>query len=449
MNASELCLHFQKLGFETYWVGGAVRDMVMGHEISDVDFTTQAKPEEIKRILAKAGLRFFDVGEKFGTIGTILPEGKVEITTFRSESEYKDSRHPKKVKFELDVLKDLQRRDFTVNALLFDPANGEVIDHVGGLADIKRKELKFVGEANKRIKEDPLRLLRAVRFAAKLNFKIANLSVVKKNATLIKKTSAERIKEELDKIFGDPNYLAGILLLDATGLLKVLFPEVDNLKKVKQTKLFHAEGSAFQHTTLALEFAKDYDLDLRYAVFLHDIGKVSTGKKVMRNGRLHMSFLGHAQKGAAMFLKISKRLRFSAKQTSKIHYLIFHHMDLLHLERIYKKTLIKWARKPYFTDLIRLRIADSLGAVMTDEKGKAIKKDMTDWWKLIKFAEKVSTFEKISLATGDDVMKILKLKPGPKVGKILSGLKEKQIAGKIKNREQALLYVKSLDNKTN
>lgn len=445
-SAAELCAFFISKGFETYFVGGAVRDMLLQKkEVTEVDLATSATPPQIKELLKELKLPIYTIGEEFGTIGAILETGNIEITTFRTEGKYRDSRRPSKVSYQEFPEVDAERRDFTINAMYFNPVTHKLLDFFGGQKDLKSKKVKFVGKAEKRIKEDPLRLLRAVRFATNLNFVLSDIKVIKKYSHLIKKISAERIKNELDKIFSDKNYLRGFELLDKTNLLKQILPEVDNLKKQKQSKNVHAEGNVFIHTFLVLSNMQNYDLNLRYAGLFHDLGKLGTAKKTKLQGRAHTSFIGHEKLGAEKFDKIAKRLRFSREQADKVRALIADHMKLLRPSKVNKKTLIKWAQMPHFKDLIRLRIADSKGGWKTDESGKRIKKDYKEWEDLLKFEHKVKTVTRKTLLNGNDVMRILKIKQSPRVGKILSLLKEKQFLGVIKNKLDAEKYLKSLD----
>jgi tRNA nucleotidyltransferase (CCA-adding enzyme) len=445
--ANEICKEFQKRGFICYWVGGAVRDMLLDKENFDIDLATSATPPQVKNLLKKKGFKIYEVGEKFGTIGAVTKHGEIEITTFRTESAYSDKRHPDKVKFAGTAAEDSGRRDFTINALYYDPIAKKILDYHKGQQDLEEKQIRFIGSAEKRIKEDPLRLLRAVRFAANLDFKIAakDLAAIKKNVKLISKISAERIKNELDKIFSDHNFVQGVLLLDKIGLLKELFPEVDNLKRVKQSKDYHAEGSAFNHSINALRHAKDFDLTLRYAALLHDTGKKFTAKKEIRKGREHVSFHGHAQKSAELFNSIAKRLRFPRRQHKKIHWLLTHHMDLLQPELVTEKTLVKWAKNPDFGDLIRLRAADSMGGIETDPLGKVKAKDNSALKKLYSKWQKFRELSQKNFVTGNDVMKELKIKPGKHVGYVLDRIKREQIFGRIKNKKDALKFIKRVD----
>ncbi len=447
--ANEISLEFQKRGFSALWVGGAVRDMLLGKPTGDIDIATDAFPVEIKKVLTELGIKYFNVGEKFGTIGAITKHGNIEITTFRTESGYTDSRHPDKVDYALTALEDSERRDFTINALYYDPQNKEVLDYHDGLKDLMSKTLRFVGKAEDRIKEDPLRLLRAVRFAANLNFKIApkDLEAIQKHAKEINKTSGQRIKIELDKIFSSDNFIQGVLLLDKTNLLKHIFPEVDNSKSVVQSADYHAEGNVFNHTVNALRNTKKYSLTLRYAVFLHDTGKRFTAKKTERKGRDHVSFHGHASKGAEIFSEIAKRIPFTRQEKKEIHWLIKHHMDLINFDEVSEKTLVKWAKNDAVGDLIKLRMADSMGGTMTDGMGKVIPKDLTPLKKLFTKWQRLNKLAKLDLVSGEDVMRELKIKPGKHVGFVLERVKREQIFGRIKNRNEALRYLKNISHK--
>ncbi len=449
----EICKKFQKHGFKAYLVGGAVRDMLLQKSNFDFDLATSATPQETKRLLRRMHLKFYELGEKFGTIGVSTgssQDSKIEITTFRKESNYADSRHPKKVSFITSAKTDVQRRDLSINALLYDPLSGTIIDYVNGLKDIKEKKIAFIGSAIKRIKEDPLRMLRAVRLAVQLDFEIkANASsALKKQAWLINKIPAERIKFELDKIFSGANFVRAFELLDKLGLLKVLLPEVDNLKRVKQSKDFHAEGNAFVHTTKVLEFAagrNEYnDLAMRYALLFHDLGKYGTAKNQPRSGRAHISFHGHSIKSAEIFLAIARRLKFTRRQKEKIYFLIKHHMDLLHIEPLKPKTLVKWAKNKDFLALIDLRIADSSGSFATDKRNRIIQRDLSGYKKLKNRWQKLNALSSRNLITGDEVIKLARLKAGPRIGNLLNEIKGQQLLGKIKNAQQARKYLQRM-----
>jgi tRNA nucleotidyltransferase/poly(A) polymerase len=447
--ARRILTEIRKRGYEANFVGGSVRDMLLGRDLKDIDLNTSAKTEKIKGILKQLGLPFFDLGEKFGTIGTLVKGGKVELTTYRSENSYSDFRHPDRVNFIDSLEEDLRRRDFTINALIYDPESRTVTDYVGGLTDLKAKRIVFIGEASVRIKEDPLRMLRAIRFATVLRFKIdvEALAAIKKHAKLIKKISGERIKEELDKVFSDQNYLHGFDLLDKSNLLKYILPEVDNLKKVVQSNDVHAEGNAFVHSRKVLSFMKNETLKLKFAGLFHDIGKYGTASRRMVDGRKRISFFGHAQKGEKMFQDIAKRYHFTRKERESISFLIKHHMDILHPEALSQKTIIKWAKKPYFEELIKLRIADTRASFMTDKEGKMIRKNFSSLYNLLEFGKEVQRVNSKKILSGDEVMMITGLKQGIEVGTLLFKLEEMQLNGKIKNKLDAKKFLKSLDKR--
>jgi len=439
----KICALLQKQGYPTYIVGGAVRDMFLGIENYDVDIATAATPLVVKKILSKK-FKIYTAGEKFGTIGLVTKKGNIEITTFRKEGIYQDFRRPSLVSFTSSAEADSKRRDFTINAMYYDPQNKQFLDWHNGLSDLKKKEVRFVGSAEKRIKEDPLRMLRAVRFATKLGFKInkKDFAVIQKHSKLIHKTSKQRIKEEFDRILMDKNFVRGLELLDQTLLLKEIFPAVDNLKRVKQSKDFHAEGNVFKHTLLAMNFADDFDLTMRYALLFHDLGKVSTAQAKKLVGREHISFYGHAHAGALIFEGISKDVPFSKEEKNKISYLIKHHMDLLRNMQFSLKLLVKWAQNKDLGDLIRLRIADSKASLRTDESGRLVKKDFSEYTKMFKIWSKVRAAWQLDLISGLKVQKILKIKPGPRVGFIIREIKARQVEGSIKNKRDAEKYLR-------
>lgn len=433
-----------------YWVGGAVRDRMLGRNIADIDCATDARPSQTLSVLKEMNLPSYKAGEKFGTIGVAAEPGKIEITTFRTESRYKDFRRPSKVSFVSDPELDATRRDFTVNAMFYDPLTGQIMDFYGGAKDLASRKLNFVGNADQRIKQDPLRMLRAARLSCQLNFAVSAKArgAIAKNSPLIKKISWQRIKDEMDKLLQTENYMDGIHFLDATGLLKHIFPEVDNLKKVKQSKDFHSEGNAFKHTMLCMENAAGCGVDLKYAVLLHDIGKADTASPGRRNGRPHISFRGHGQSGEKLFAGIAARYPFSSRERNKISYLIGHHMDLLRLDLINSKTLVKWAKNDDFGDLIRLRMIDTAGSIMAADKQGLRKRENKAHAQLLKEWTKLNAGKKRSLVSGDDVKKLLQIKTGPRVGYVLDEIKRLQILGKIKTKQQAKKYLFSLTKKT-
>lgn len=479
--AAKLSAALQLRGYAAYWVGGAVRDMFLGRNIDDIDIATSARPAQIKKVVAELGMKFITIGEKFGTIAVIfknktaqnkITQNKtIQITSFRSERGYSDSRHPDKVKF-LDVkniIADASRRDFTVNALYYNPKTKNILDYFGGGKDLKAKRLKFIGSAAARIKEDPLRMMRAARFANTLGFSIGkkDAEAIRKKAKRITSVSGERIKSELDKIVFSANASAGISLLDNLGLLKIILPEFERLKQVKQSSDYHAEGNVFIHSLRAFSHAADVrkkmphknsfktphknslffnseELAFCYAVLFHDLGKYGTAHPVIRAGRKHISFHGHGSNSAKIFKGISQRLRFSAADSKRISYLIQHHMDLRHAAEIKGKAMVSFIQNPHTEDLLRLRFADYGGAIRTDAKGKIIKTDLSE---LRAFARRFYAYKKRAakpFIKGDDVKSICGLRQGQVIGRILKQMLFYQAAGRVKNRREAISELKKL-----
>ena len=438
--AFEVVKKLRKAGFETYIAGGAVRDALLKRKIQDIDIATAARPAQVKKLFAKT----IPTGEKHGTITVRLNDTNYEVTTFRSESAYEGHRRPKAVKFIASGEKDAQRRDFTINALFFDLQAGEIIDYAEGINDLKRRQIRLVGNPDARLKEDALRLARAVRFATILNFKLEREArgAIERNAKLITKISAERVKQELDKIIMSDKPSVGIGLLDVVGLLKYILPELKACQDVTQPSDTHSEGDVYAHSLLALENSpQDADLPTRYAILFHDVGKPQT--RSVKNGKI--IFYGHNETGAEIAKKICKRLKFSGAESDKIAWLVKNHMVLFEIDKMKLSTRRKWALTPYFADLLRLNTADSAAGLRPS--GKAFNNS-----KILKLGQAALKEIKLTpslskpIVSGNDVMKILKIKPGPQVGKILKHLEEKKLANKIKTKDEALKYLKRKRN---
>ena len=451
-SAARVILRLKKINPETYWVGGAVRNMLLGIDFTDIDVATAMLPDAVKKFLIKEQLPVYTVGEKFGTIGTIVLGIRIEITTFRAESDYADYRHPSTLLF-IDgpdaLSKDLGRRDFTINALAYDYKKKEIIDLFDGLTDISAKIIRFVGNPKVRISEDPLRMMRAVRIATQLGFVIEEQAIraIKGNAKLIHTISRERIKQELDLIMKSDQFVKGLTLLISVGLMQELLPEFVRLKKVTQFKNFHAEGDVLTHTLLVLDNLGNTNYLLRYAALFHDIGKFGTAKKTMRNGRPHVSFINHPQVGVDIFKNIAKRLTFSNQEKTYISHLILHHMDAFQISQFKPTTYAKWITNPHAKDLIELHIADILGSKVTDSKGKAVASNPEAFYTLIKELPYIQKELAKKLLKGNDVIRILNIDSGPLVGKILQKVNTAKAAGLIKNKKEAIAYIKKLDTR--
>ncbi|OGE79341.1 MAG: hypothetical protein A2751_05035 [Candidatus Doudnabacteria bacterium RIFCSPHIGHO2_01_FULL_46_14] len=426
----------RKAGYETYIAGGAVRDALLKRKINDIDIATAATPVQVKMLFAKT----IPTGEKHGTMTVRLGRMGFEITTFRSESPYADSRRPRSVKFIASAEKDAKRRDFTLNALFYDPNTSEIIDFVDGITDLRRGRIRMVGNAEARLKEDALRLMRAVRLATVLNLEIERetRNAITKNAGRIKKISAERVKQELDKIILSGRPSAGVGLLDATRLLEYILPELKECQNITQPKKHHGEGDVYTHSLLALdEVNEDFDLTTRYAVLFHDLGKAKT--REVKKGKT--TFYNHPEVGADTVSKICRRLKFSKVEEDKIAWLVRYHMVPNDFVQMKLATRRKWALNPYFRDLLLVHWADAAASLGLDGRGDTNPTGYREGYKILKEIEKFPALA-MPILSGNEVMKTLKIKPGVLVGKILKQLEEKKLAGKIKTKKSALRYLK-------
>lgn len=420
---------FKKAGFYIFIVGGAIRDLLMEREVSDWDFTTDAKPEEILKIVNNG---FYD--NKFGTVGIETKLGIFEITTMRKEGVYRDFRHPLDVSWTNKIEEDLARRDFTINAI----ALGEtIVDPYGGSGDIKRSLIKAVGDPNKRFKEDALRLMRAIRIATELGFQIDDqtFQAILKNASLIKEIANERIRDEFFKILASANAYNGIIKLRETGILQIILPEVEACFGIVQKGPKHDRVYDIgEHSLLALRFTASSNPLTRLAALLHDIGKVKT-VRTEEDG--NVTFYNHDVEGGKLVLEIAKRFNLSKKETDKLYRLVRWHLFTVDerqtdsaIRRFIKNTGIE-----NIDDMLSLRIGDRLGGGTQ----KAVS------WRMEKFQERIKQVLKKPFSisdlkvNGNDVMEVLKIKPSPKVGEILQKLFEEVLEDSSKNNREILL----------
>lgn len=425
---------FKGKKFEIYLVGGCVRGLLLKHKVEDWDFTTNATPEEILKLFPKA---FYD--NKFGTVGIPLKNKKVaEVTTYRTEQGYSDRRHPEKVSWGKTIEEDLARRDFTINAIAYDIDGKKLIDLYKGEEDLKEKIIRAVGDPSKRFKEDALRLLRAIRIATQLQFEIEpkTWSELKKDSSLLSEISNERIKDELMKILGSEHPYEGIILLKESNLLEQILPELLKGIGVEQARPGrHHTEDVFTHNVLSLKFCTSVDPLVRFATLIHDIGKPKVAKKD-KDG--HIIFHNHEIVGAKIAWEICERLRFSKKEKERVVNLIRWHMFTVdeHITDAAVRRFIRRVGVENVKDMMDLRVGDRLGGgTQTAES-----------WRLKKFKERVAgelapkSFSMNDLAIdGNDVMKVLNLKPGPKVGEILIRLFEEVDEDLSKNKKEYLL----------
>src|SRR3989344_8594560 len=323
---------FNDAGFQAFWVGGGVRGMLLKRPSDDLDIATDATPLQTDKLLAKAKIKTRPVGKKFGTILAIVYKLPFEITTFRSERDYKDKRHPNQVQFIKDYLQDAKRRDFTVNAMYFNPIEKFLYDPTGGKDDLRRGLLRLDGNPKQRIDEDALRMRRGVRLSLELGMRLedSSFAAMRTRVKFIQEISGERVKAELDKILSHSKRSEGLRLLDDVGLLQYIIPEFEKLKRTEhKAGTFHLEGSIFNHTMKAVEILKTNDLDVVYAVLFHDLGKVIKPIQVPNDNPKgwRWSFRGHVQLSGQLFTKFADKYRFSRQSKKRILDLIARHED--------------------------------------------------------------------------------------------------------------------------
>lgn len=426
--ARRIAQRLRERGYIAYFAGGCVRDMARGLPPKDYDIATSARPEEVQAIFP----RTYAVGAHFGVVVVVENGMNFEVATFRSDDAYIDGRRPSAVHFSSPE-EDAQRRDFTINGMFFDPARDEIIDFVGGKEDLERNLVRAIGEPTRRFAEDRLRLLRAVRFATVLEFEIeANTwEALVANADWIMQISAERIRDELVKILGSPQRVRGWDLLDRSGLLRAVLPEVEAMKGCDQPPQFHPEGDVFTHTRIMLEMLPpNASLPLVWSVILHDVAKPVTAS-VDETGRIR--FNGHDRIGAEMTEQIMTRLRFSRAEIDATKEMVAQHMVFKDVPNMRTAKLKRFMARPTFEDELELHRVDCASShAMLD-----------NYEFLLKQREEFANEPIIPppLVRGDDLI-AMGLKPGPKFGEILDEVETRQLEGALRNREEALEWVK-------
>ena len=427
--ALDIVRRLQRAGFPAFWVGGCVRDFLLGREPIDYDIATSALPEQVERLFQ----RTIPVGRKFGVMVVLKGGRQFQVATFRAEADYQDGRHPEQVAFG-DAKADARRRDFTVNGLFYDPVRKESHDWVGGEADLRARIIRTIGAPEERFAEDHLRLLRAVRFAAQLDFSIeaGTLAAVKANAAKIKAISAERVREELLKLFRPPHASRGLDLLRESGLLAQVLPEIAATVACEQSPDFHPEGTVFNHLRLMLQhLPPDADPSLPWAVLLHDVAKPVTASTDPKTGSRH--FYGHEKIGADMAAEILDRLRFPRRQIDEIVQAVRSHMQFKDALEMRKSTLRRLLMRPTFPLELALHRLDCLGS-----HGRL---DVYDF--LVAQGRELETQPQIRppLLKGDDLI-ALGMQPGPALGALLAEIREQQLQDELKTRAEARKWAK-------
>jgi len=425
--ATSIVRSLREAGYVAYFTGGCVRDLLLARRPKDFDVATSAPPDVLLKIFPRAGL----VGAHFGVVLVQQGGEQIEVATFRSDLEYRDGRHPESVAFETDPKQDVLRRDFTINALLLDPLSGEVLDFVDGRTDLAAKRIRAIGDPERRFREDHLRLLRAVRFAAGLRFEIepGTFAAIRDLAPLIHSVSAERVRDEIARILTEGSPRRGFELLDSTGLLRKVLPEVAALHGVAQPPEFHPEGDVWTHTMIMLEGLQQPSISLALGVLLHDIGKPATYRVAER-----IRFDGHVEKGIEIAHALLTRLRFPNQVIEIVEALIGNHMKFMEVPRMRESTLKRFMRQPDFEEHMELHRLDCLSSHGGLDNYEFIRRKQAE--------VPPRDLKPAPLVTGRDLI-AAGYKPGPMFGIVLSEIEDAQLEGRISTADEALEMAKA------
>ena len=416
----------KKAGFLAYFAGGCVRDLIMRKKPKDYDIATTAAPDEVEKLFSKC----VPVGKQFGVMIVILEDVHFEVAAFRSEGSYRDGRHPEQVTFTTPE-EDAKRRDFTVNGIFYDPLKRQIIDFVGGREDIRRKEIRTIGDPEARFHEDRLRLLRAIRFSTNLGFKIEAETwlAIKRLRKEIHSVSQERVRDELVKMFTRPNAGHGLELLSESGLLAEVLPEIEAMKGVRQPPEFHPEGDVFVHTKMLLDQLKEPSSILAFGALFHDVGKPSTYSE--EGGRIR--FYNHAHIGAEMTQEILTRLRFSNKEIDRVVSCVENHMKFANVKEMRLGKLKQFVARDNFQTELELHRIDCLACHGQLELYHFLKHKLKEF--------KKEELKPSRLLTGDDLIR-LGITPGPVMKEILGEAYALQLEGKLKSKSDAFNWAK-------
>jgi poly(A) polymerase len=441
--AASIVKTLRQHGFEAYLVGGCVRDLLLGREPKDYDVATNATPQQVMTIFPDT----YAVGAQFGVVLVPAPDtsgasecelqrtsksGCVEVATFRSDIGYSDGRHPDEVRFSKDPREDVARRDFTINGMLLDPESGEVLDYVGGRKDLAGGIIRTIGNPQHRFSEDKLRMLRAVRFAARFQYAIepATFAAMKRLADQIAVVSRERVRDELTRMLTEGHASKAFLMLDESGLLQYVLPEISAMRGVEQPPEFHPEGDVFVHTLLLLDnLPQPCTPTLAWGALLHDVGKPAT----FRIAPDRIRFDGHVDVGVKIAQGICRGLRFSNDDTEQILALVDNHMRFADATKMKESTLKKFMRLPDFEEHMALHRADCL----------ASHRNLTtyDFIRQKRVEIPPEKMRPAPLVTGNDLIGVGYV-PGPKFKEILGAVEDAQLEGRLASRDAALEFVR-------
>jgi poly(A) polymerase len=429
--AEQIIRTLRDRNYQAYLVGGCVRDLLLGREPTDYDVTTDATPDEVMRIFPET----YAVGAKFGVVLVPVRDGAnntVEVATFRSDIGYSDGRHPDQVRFSNSAQEDVERRDFTINGLLFDPIKNEVLDFVGGKKDLEAGIIRTIGPADLRFTEDKLRILRAVRFAARFGYTIEaeTLAAIQKLTNGIDQISRERVRDELTKMLIEGHARQAFLLLDETGLLKQVLPGISAMKGVQQPAEFHPEGDVLVHTLLLLEnLPQPCPPTLAWGALLHDVGKPPT----FRIAPDRIRFDNHVDVGVKMAEEICRRLRFSNDDTEQILALVANHMRFSHVSQMKESTFKRFVRMPHFDQHLELHRLDCQASHRSLASYNFTRERIA--------AMPPEAIRPALLITGGDLIAAGYV-PGPRFKEILAQVEDAQLEGRLQSRDSALEYVR-------
>ena len=429
--ANSICETLRRHGHEALLVGGCVRDLLLKREPADFDVTTDATPERVLQLFPDG----IGVGAQFGVVLVLRDAAKVEVATFRSDVGYSDGRHPDRVLYSKTPQEDVARRDFTINGLLMRHDTGEVLDYVGGQDDLHAKLVRAIGDPQRRFTEDKLRMLRAIRFAARFAYAIESttFAAIQEHASEIHVVSPERIREELTKLLTEGAARRGFELLEDSGLLQQLLPEISAMKGVPQPPEYHPEGDVWIHTRLMLEgLPVGVSPTLAWGVLLHDVGKPPTFRPASATGD-RIRFDGHAEVGVKMATAICHRLRFSNDDAQQILALVANHMKFKDVAQMRKSTLKRFVRLPAFPEHLELHRLDCLSSHGRLEAYQALKHLLAE--------TPAEQFSPPRLLTGVDLQDMGYV-PGPHFQRMLTALEDAQLEGQLQTKDQAILFIR-------
>ncbi|HKF04217.1 MAG TPA: CCA tRNA nucleotidyltransferase [Candidatus Sulfotelmatobacter sp.] len=436
--ATSIVKTLRQHGFQAYLAGGCVRDLLLKRDPKDYDVATNATPRQVMEIFPET----YAVGAQFGVVLIPVPREEqpaeessacaIEVATFRSDIGYSDGRHPDEVRFSQDPREDVVRRDFTINGMLLDPVSGEVLDYVGGRNDLSAGIIRAVGEPERRFGEDKLRMLRAVRFAARFEYQIepATFAAMQSLASQVRAVSRERVRDELTRMLTEGHASRAFRLMDEGGLLREVLPEISAMKGVEQPPEFHPEGDVFVHTLLLLDHLPNpCPPTLAWGALLHDVGKPPT----FRVAPDRIRFDDHVDVGVKMAAEICRRLRFSSSDTEQVLALVDNHMRFGDAKKMKESTLKKFLRLPAFDEHLALHRADCLASHRNLATYDFIQEKRAEI--------PAESMRPSPLVTGNDLIAAGHV-PGPRFREILNAVEDAQLEGRLPSRDSALEFVR-------